>query len=59
MLRGIEEIDNKSALELDKLVQEVNFLQNEKKELNKAIETKDKNLEGNKIPLSSKVNDVA
>ena len=45
--RNMDDLDGKNALELDRLVQEVNILQNEKKEHKKIIEGKDKVLEGN------------
>lgn len=45
----MEEVEGKNTLDLDRLVQEVNMLQNEKKELKKVIESKDKNFEGKYI----------
>jgi len=45
--KSYEDAEGKNSMEVDRLVQEVNILQNEKKELKKVIESKDKAIEGN------------
>jgi len=43
--KNFEEVEGRNSMEVDRLVQEVNILQNEKKELKKVIESKDKAIE--------------
>jgi len=50
--RSLEDAEGKTTLELDRLVQEVNMLQNEKKELKKVIEGKDKTVEGISVKIT-------
>lgn len=49
--RNFEELDGKKQLEIDKLIQEMSYLQNDKKELKKLLEGKDKNFECTRIFL--------